>query len=46
MSPFEASLVYAPFMPLVITDTLPNGVNPLKGQRAAAVEIKMKFNFI
>lgn len=37
VSPFESALVYAPYMPLVLTDTLPNGVNPLRGQRAAAV---------
>ena len=36
-SPFEASLVVASYMPLVITSTLPNGVNPLQSQRAAAV---------
>ena len=36
-SPFEAPAVYTPFMPLVVTSTLPNGVNPLRSQRAAAV---------
>lgn len=36
-SPFEASLVVASYMPLVITSTLPNGMNPLQSQRAAAV---------
>jgi len=36
-SPFEAALVYAPYMPLVVTTALPNGINPLLNQRAAAV---------
>lgn len=36
-SPFEAAAVYAPFMPLVVTSTLQNGVNPLSQQKAAAV---------
>lgn len=37
MSPFEASCVYCPYMPLVLTSTLPSTVNPLQSQRAAAV---------
>ena len=36
-TPFEAAAVYAPYMPLVVTDTLPTGENPLVNQRAAAV---------
>lgn len=36
-SPFESAAVYTPFMPLVVTSTLPNGVNPLRSQKAAAV---------
>jgi hypothetical protein len=36
-SPFEAPAVYSPFMPLVVTDLLPIGLNPLGTQRAAAV---------
>lgn len=36
-SNFEAALVSAPYMPLVVTSALPNGVNPLTNQRAAAV---------
>lgn len=36
-SPFEGPAVYAPFMPLVVTSTLPLGINPLNNQRAAAV---------
>jgi len=36
-SPFEAPAVYAPYMPLVVTSTLPTGYNPLLSQRAAAV---------
>lgn len=36
-SPFEAALVYAPYMPLVVTTALPNGINPLMNQKAAAV---------
>jgi hypothetical protein len=36
-SPFESALVYAPYMPLVVTSALPAGVNPLVNQRAAAV---------
>jgi hypothetical protein len=36
-SPFEAPAVYAPYMPLVVTSTLPEGVNPLRQQRAAAI---------
>ena len=36
-TPFEAAAVYSPYMPLVVTDTLPTGVNPLVNQKAAAV---------
>jgi len=36
-NPFEAAGVYAPFMPLTVTTTLPAGKNPLGNQRAAAV---------
>jgi len=36
MSPFEAPVVYAPYMPLIVTSTLPL-TNPLLQQRAAAV---------
>lgn len=36
-SPFEAALVYAPYMPLVVTSALPTGANPLTNQKAAAV---------
>lgn len=36
-SPFEAALVYAPYMPLVVTTSLPSGNNPLVNQKAAAV---------
>jgi len=36
-SPFEAPAVYSPFMPLVVTSTLPAGKNPIGQQRAAAV---------
>jgi hypothetical protein len=36
-SPFEAPAVYAPFMPLTVTSTLTNAVNPLQNRRAAAV---------
>jgi hypothetical protein len=36
-SPFEAPSVYSPFMPLVVTSTLPAGKNPIGQQRAAAV---------
>ena len=36
-SPFEAPCVYSPFMPLVVTSTLPAGKNPIGQQRAAAV---------
>jgi len=35
-SPFEAPIVYSPYMPLVVTSTLPM-TNPLINQRAAAV---------
>ena len=36
-NPWEAAGVYSPFMPLALTDTLPEGKNPLTSQRAAAV---------
>jgi hypothetical protein len=36
-NPFEAPVVYAPYMPLVVTTALPNGTNPLMNQRACAV---------
>lgn len=36
-NPFEAPVVYAPYMPLVVTTALPNGYNPLMSQRACAV---------
>lgn len=35
-SPFEASAFYAPYMPLVVTSTLNNRLNPLKQDKAAA----------
>ena len=36
-SPFEAAAVFAPFMPLTVTGTLPQAPNPLNSMRAAAV---------
>ncbi len=36
-SPFEAAAVYAPFMPLAVTSTLPQAPNPLQSMKAAAV---------
>lgn len=36
-SPFDASLVWAPYMPLVVTNALPTGANPLMTQKAAAI---------
>lgn len=36
-SPFESAGVYAPYMPLVVTDTIQDSNNPLVNQRAAAV---------
>ena len=36
-SPFEAPAVYAPYMPLVVTSTLPEAPNPLVSMKAAAV---------
>jgi len=36
-SPFEAPMVYAPYMPLTVTGLLPMSPNPLMSQRAAAV---------
>lgn len=35
-NPYEAACVYSPFMPMAVTDMLPEGKNPLNGQRAAA----------
>ena len=37
LSPFEAAVVYAPYMPLVVTATLPVAPNPLQQMKAAAV---------
>lgn len=36
-SPFEAAVVYSPYMPLVVTTALPTGANPLLSQKAAAI---------
>lgn len=36
-SPFDAALVWAPYMPLVVTTAMPTGANPLTSQKAAAV---------
>jgi hypothetical protein len=36
-SAFEAPIVYAPYMPLVVTNTLPMAYNPLQQQRAACI---------
>jgi len=36
-SPWEAAVVYSPFMPLTMTDLLPMAPNPLLKMRAAAV---------
>lgn len=36
-NPFEAPAVYAPYMPLAVTTTLPTGANPLGNQKAVAV---------
>lgn len=36
-SPFDTALVWAPYMPLVVTTALPTGTNPLMQQKAAAV---------
>ncbi len=36
-SPFDAAMVWAPYMPLVVTNALPTGTNPLTTQKAAAV---------
>lgn len=36
-SPFEAPVVYSPYMPLVVTSTIPNFDNALQNRRAAAV---------
>jgi len=48
-SVFEAPAVYAPYMPLFITSTLPAGTNPLRQQRAAGLWAGIKVvenNFI
>lgn len=37
LSPFEAAAVYAPYMPLAVTGTLPQSPNPLNSMKAAAV---------
>jgi hypothetical protein len=37
LSPFEAPVVYAPYMPLVVTATLPVAPNPLQQMKACAV---------
>ena len=37
-TPWEAAAVYSPFMPLVVTSAMPNGVNPLVNQQAAAIQ--------
>lgn len=36
-SPFETAAIYAPFMPLAVTGTLPQAPNPLNSMKAAAV---------
>lgn len=36
-SPFDAAVVWAPYMPLVVTTAMPTGANPLTSQKAAAV---------
>jgi hypothetical protein len=35
-TPWEAACVYAPFMPMAVTSLLPEGINPLSSQVAAA----------
>jgi hypothetical protein len=35
-NPYEAAVVYSPFMPMAVTDMLPEGLNPLGGMRGAA----------
>lgn len=35
-NPYEAAVVYSPFMPMAVTDMLPEGLNPLSGMRGAA----------
>jgi len=35
-NPYESCVVYSPFMPMAVTDMLPEGKNPLAGMRAAA----------
>lgn len=41
-SPWEAPVVYAPYMPLITTDMMPEGTNPLASQRAAASWVALK----
>jgi hypothetical protein len=36
-NPFEASVVYCPYMPITTTPVFINGVNPLKSQKAVAI---------
>jgi len=36
-SPFDTAAIYAPFMPLTVTATLPTAPNPLRQMKAAAV---------
>lgn len=36
-NPFDSALVYSPYMPMVMTGLLPNGLNPLLNQRGVAV---------
>lgn len=36
VNPYEAAVVYSPFMPMAVTDMLPEGKNPLNGMRGAA----------
>lgn len=36
-SPFEGPAVFAPYMPLTVTSTLPGASNPLQNRKAAAV---------
>lgn len=41
-NPFEGGAVFAPYMPLITTDLLPEGKNPLSNQRAVAVWADVK----
>lgn len=36
-SPFDAALLYGPYMPLIVTSAMPAGQNPLTNQKAAAI---------